>query len=195
MPNNDSLSFEQSVAGVLGFLHSEKIRYFVLGGVAVVLVGEPRSTLDLDLDLQIRFSRLPSFLRRAEEAGFQFEKRTVSYQARERGTFRMHWGRLPVDAILASTPLEREAFRRSQKTELYGQPIYLPTPEDLLLLKIVPGRPKDLIDAEGIVLRHGKRLDREYLEMWARRLCDEAEDMRIWKILQRLLTGKTPFHT
>jgi hypothetical protein len=43
------------------------------------------------------------------------------------------------------------------------------------------------MDAESIVLRHGKTLDVTYLETWAKKICDDAEDFRIWRELKTLL--------
>ena len=47
----------------------------------------------------------------------------------------------------------------------------------MILLEIIPGRDKDLLDAKSIVLRYKGKLDTDYLETWATKLCDEAEDM------------------
>ena len=64
---------------------------------------------------------------------------------------------------------------------------FFPTPEDLILLKIIPHRAQDLLDAEKVVLRHKRSLNIKYLKDWAKRLSDEAEDLRIYNELQRLL--------
>ena len=48
---------------------------------------------------------------------------------------------------------------------------------------------KDIADVEGLIARHGDKLDKEYLKAWAMKLCDEAEDMRIWTVLEELLKG------
>ena len=48
---------------------------------------------------------------------------------------------------------------------------------------------KDLLDVNGILARHRQRLDRDYLESWAQRLSDEAQDARIWNTPQSLLTA------
>ncbi len=45
----------------------------------------------------------------------------------------------------------------------------------------------DLLDAERIVMRHKEKLDIGYLQSWARKLSDQAEDMRIWNELKTLL--------
>ena len=54
-------------------------------------------------------------------------------------------------------------------------------------MKIIPGREKDLLDAKGVVIRNEGKLDIRYLESWAMMLSDEAEDMRIWHTLEKLL--------
>ena len=73
---------------------------------------------------------------------------------------------------------------------LYGVRGFFPTPEDLILLKLIPGRAKDIADVETLVSRNAGKLDEEYLRDWAMRLCDEAQDMRIWNILNDLLGEK-----
>lgn len=62
-----------------------------------------------------------------------------------------------------------------------------PSPEDFILFKLIPGRPKDLLDAESVVLRHRERLDRSYLERWAQRISDEMEGLRVFRTLETLL--------
>ncbi|MBI4412577.1 MAG: hypothetical protein HY541_08850 [Deltaproteobacteria bacterium] len=44
------ISFERSIIKTIRFLEKEKVPYFVLGGLAVGVLGEPRFTLDIDLD-------------------------------------------------------------------------------------------------------------------------------------------------
>lgn len=78
-------------------------------------------------------------------------------------------------------------MRRKRRVRLYNTNAFFPTPEDLILLKIIPGRPQDLLDAETIAQRHRNRLDVKYLESWARRLSDDTEDTRIFHTLQKLL--------
>ena len=80
-----------------------------------------------------------------------------------------------------------QAFNRRKTIALYGIKAFFPTPEDLILFKIIPGRKQDLLDAERVVLRHEGKLDTEYLKSWARKLSDQAEDMRIWNELKTLL--------
>lgn len=56
-----------------------------------------------------------------------------------------------------------------------------------ILLKLIPGRPKDLLDAEAVIARHADHLDRGYLDQWARWSADLMEDFRVPNTLKRLL--------
>jgi hypothetical protein len=63
-----------------------------------------------------------------------------------------------------------EAVRRARTVVIAGRPVKVVTPEDLVLMKIVSDRPRDLADAEAIVQRFAGGLDRGYLEPRVREL-------------------------
>ncbi len=172
------------------FLNKENYEYLVIGGIAVGLVGEPRSTGDVDIDILLRPEQLPDFFSKAKQAGFKFQEAECRKQAETTGTFQVRYGDFHVDFIIASIELERQAFKRKRMIKLYDTKAPFPTPEDMILLKIIPGRPQDLVDARGIILRHKGKLDTRYLKSWAQALSDEAQDARIAAELERLLKAK-----
>lgn len=164
----------------------EKLRlpYFVIGGLAASVIGEPRFTGDIDLDVFIKEEDLDELLQQAKSAGFRFNKKTVLSNFAQFGAFRLGRGDLHLDILRASTELENQTMKRARKIRVHGVQADFPSPEDLILLKLVPGREQDLLDARAVLLRHRKRLDVGYLEEWARVLSDEAEDMRIYNTLR-----------
>ena len=172
---------------VRSLLNRLKIPYLVIGGMAVGIVGEPRFTQDLDIDLFLREEDLPSFLKAAKKRSFAFSERQILLSVRSTGTFSIRENDVHVDFIIASTPLEAEALKRRKTFKLFGVSMPFPSPEDLILLKIIPGRMSDLADAESIVARHRSKLDTAYLERWARRLSEDQENPRIWGTLRKLL--------
>lgn len=170
------------------FLEKERIPHFLLGGLAVGVVGEPRFTYDVDFDIFVSRQAAAHVLNKFAAADFRIDLKKATADVARFGSFRIHYDTVPIDCILASTALEQSALKRARKKTVFpGCKVYVPSPEDLILLKIIPGRPKDVMDAESIVARHGTRLDRKYLERWARSICDDAEDFRVWHRLQKLL--------
>lgn len=170
---------------LISLLKIAKTDYLLIGGLAVLASGEPRMTQDIDLILFLDKAYLPEFLKKAGKK-FRFNPKSVHYGAKTRGAFTIIFREVPVDIIIASTEFEKSALNRKIKTKLFGKAINLPSPEDLILLKLIPGRTKDLADVEAIVARHGGSLDKKYLRSWAEKIGDMAEDMRILRQLKNL---------
>jgi len=183
-------SLDQFVVKTLKYLNQFKAPYFIIGGLAAAILGEPRFTHDIDIDIVMDPEVLPDFLERAQTQGFQVDIKTAQSDAQSQGAFRIAGGRFHADFIVASTELEKEAIQRRRLRTLYGVRTYFPTAEDLILLKVIPGRPQDLLDAERVARRHHPRLDMDYLSRWAKILSDQAEDLRIYNTVDRLLQRK-----
>ena len=67
-----------------------------------------------------------------------------------------------------------------------GVSLPLPTPEDLIIMKAVAHRPRDLTDIEAIIDAH-PGLDVERVRRWVREFARAAAMPEIWDDLQRLL--------
>jgi hypothetical protein len=172
---------------IVNFLNSNGYSYFIIGGIAAGILGEPRITADVDVNIVVDKEDVPDFLSKAKKAGFKVPVKKCLKSAEQFGVFQISFGDYHIDFIIASTDLEEQAYKRRKSIQLYGVKAFFPSPEDLILMKIVPGREKDLLDAKGIILRHKGKLDTQYLKTWAMKLCDEAVDMRIWQALNKLL--------
>lgn len=164
-----------------------KTPYLLIGGLAASLLGEARITNDADFIIVINDEKLKSFLKKAKKKKFKFPEKKLWEVFSLKGIFRLFCEGLHVDFIRASTELEKQAFKRKKKTKLFGKIIFIPSPEDLILFKIIPGREIDLIDIKRILTRHWDRMDRKYLENWAMRISDEAEDARIYYRLKKVM--------
>lgn len=178
---------EEVYKRVVTFLNAEKYKYLIIGGIAAGTLGEPRVTGDVDVDIMMDQKHIPDFLDKVKKVGFKVSKKKCIRRAEQTGTFQINYGDFHVDFIISSTDLEQQAFKRRKIIRLYGIKAFFPTPEDLILFKIIPARRQDLLDAERIVMRHKEKLDIGYLQSWARKLSDQAEDMRIWNELKMLL--------
>jgi hypothetical protein len=57
-----------------------------------------------------------------------------------------------------------------QAVPLEGRPLWFAAPEDLILMKLKAGRPRDFEDALGVLVAQRAMLDEAYMTDWARRL-------------------------
>lgn len=185
-------TLEDAYLAFLKLLRATRRRYLVIGGLAVGMLGEARLTRDLDFLIFLAPIDLPAFLQKAKRSGFQCNLHAAQEQLTDTGTFHLLYRGIPIDCLTASTDLEEQMWRRAKRLRLFRQTAMFPSPEDLLLLKLLVGRPKDLLDAEGILTRHRGGVDLEYLKGTAQRMADELQDSGIWQRLQQLLHLKSP---
>jgi hypothetical protein len=68
---------------------------------------------------------------------------------------------IPVDAILAGPGPEEEFLARARVVVISGVRVPVISPEDLVVTKILAGRPKDLEDVRGILRQSVARFDAE----------------------------------
>jgi hypothetical protein len=83
-------------------------------------------------------------------------------------------------------PFEEEVVARSTVHQIGDIELRLPTPEDLIVLKAVAHRPKDLLDIAGILKSHPE-LDRARIERWAREFAAALEMPELWEDIAPLL--------
>jgi len=182
-------AFDEFCRAVFEFLDDAGIRHLVIGGLAVITVGEPRTTGDADVIAFLEGAEAEELLAEAKKAGYKLSLKAERKSLHETGTFSIRRGPFHLDVLLASLPFEEEAYRRASTHKLFGRKLKFPTPEDLILLKVLAGEAKDMMDAAGVVRRHGPRLDTRYMESTLRPICDLAEDMGPWNRLQDVLGG------
>lgn len=147
--------FESLLARLATALDAAEVPYMVIGGQAVLLHGEPRLTRDIDLTLGIDPSRLDAALGVVREAGltplvdpdpFVAETFVLPCEDAESG--------IRVDMVFSNEGYERTAMSRTVTVTVGGAEVRFASVEDLLIQKLVAGRPRDIEDARGVLNRH-----------------------------------------
>lgn len=80
------------------------------------------------------------------------------------GMCRLYYGSYHADFIMGYSEFEQTVFKRRRKVEIFGRSIYVASPEDIILYKLVSGRPIDQSDINNIVITQGNKLDKKYLK-------------------------------
>jgi predicted nucleotidyltransferase len=97
-----------------------------------------------------------------------------------------YWqGPFPVDLLSPRDEYDREALERRRRKRIDNKPVWVVGPEDLILLNLKAGRPRDFEDVISVVLRQGEKMDIEYMKEWAKRL-------GLWEELMYCLTQSEP---
>ena len=147
------------------------VPYMIIGGQAVLLYGELRATKDVDVTVGIGPDQLRAVLEVCRRVGLslrvedpaEFVRRTLVLPTADSETG------LRVDFVFSFTPYERQAIERARKVRLGATDVAFASPEDVVIHKVFAGRPRDLDDVRGILLRQ-RELDQSYVLHWLREL-------------------------
>lgn len=156
------------LARIAQTLDSRGIPYMVIGGQAVLVYGEPRLTKDIDITLGLGPDRLGDLLAVVSTLGLRplvdpqtFTRETLVLPCEEDDTGHR------VDFILSFSEYERDALQRTRATMIEDVRVRFASPEDVIIHKMVAGRPRDLEDVASIVAKV-PALDEDYLFRWLR---------------------------
>lgn len=151
----------------------ERIPYALMGGMAVAAHGLPRPTHDVDFTISLPREQLPDFYAAATELGYTvpeaFEGGWVDQVAGMPLVRVQMWVRgksIDIDVFLAESSYQRELLKRKVRVQVEGLEAWLVSPEDLILLKLIAGRPRDYGDVADILFVQSQ-LDETYLRRWA----------------------------
>jgi hypothetical protein len=166
---------DRAIHEITAALDSEQIQYAVIGGIANAIWGEPRATIDVDVTVSVDDEDLPRII---GILGRQFRAAVsdpVVFARQTRVLPLDTADRVRIDVMFALLPFELEAIRRAKDIAIAGRTVRVVTAEDLILMKIISDRPRDIADAEAIVRRRTGQLDRSYLEPRIRELASALE--------------------
>lgn len=152
------------------------IPYVVMGGIAVRIYGVPRPTHDIDFTLALDRNRLPAFYEAVRTLGYTVpEKYATGWVDNVAGMplvkVRLYLeGRgIDIDIFLAESRFQEQLLVRRRREQLDDLSVWFVSPEDLILLKLLARRPRDLADIGDILFTQGQ-LDESHMRHWAQEL-------------------------
>ena len=125
----------------------------VIGGVAASLLGRPRVTKDVDMVALVDDGAWQGLLEVGLRHGFEariadaldFARTSRVLLLRHRSTG------IEVDLSFAALPFERELIERAAERVVRGVAFRVATPEDIVVMKSLALRPRDVADIEAIL--------------------------------------------
>jgi predicted nucleotidyltransferase len=163
-------------------------RGVIIGGIASGLLGRPRLTVDLDAMFLASAKDVPKILELAREVGIEPRIENVMEFAKKSHVLLLRHTKsgVNIDISLGILPFEEEVVERSVRHDAEVLAIQLPTPEDLIILKAVAHRPKDLEDIREIVANN-PNLDQKRIERWVRDFAELIETPELWEQIEKIL--------
>lgn len=177
-----------ALGDLVAWLHAAHVPGVVIGGVAASLLGRPRVTRDVDVLVVLEEAEWARFLAAGEQFGFTPRRPDAIEFAREARVLLVQHGPsgIDVDIVFGALPFEEEAVAKAVWVNVAGVRLPLPTAEDLIIMKAVAHRPRDLGDIEAVLDAH-PRLDTQRVRRWVREFSTALEMPDVLNDLERIL--------
>ncbi len=153
MAKNEIKPLLSALKTLVDFLSDSKIKNVIIGGIAASLLGKPRFTADIDGLILLPEKELAGILKKAKSyelspritgvLEFAKNNRVILLKHRVSG--------INIDLAIGLLPFEIEAVKRSRTCKIGKIRLSLPAPEDLIIMKAVAHRPRDLEDIRSVL--------------------------------------------
>lgn len=170
-------------------LDQVEIPYMVTGSFAVNFFGIPRTTHDIDFVVEIRASDAERFAD-AFPRDFYADADMIRQAVAQQSMFNIidPTSGVKIDFwIVKRNPFDQERFRRRREQTVFGESVFMPTPEDTIISKLLwyqeAQTDKHLNDARGVWEIQKESLDQDYLNRWVTRLGLEKIFEKVKKVM------------
>lgn len=160
----------------------------VIGGIASSLLGKTRFTADVDVMILLKNDDIKKILEYCESIGlisrianaFEFAQKNRMILLRQVGSG------INIDVSMGLLPFDYEVVDRKIEKIIGNLSIQLPSPEDLIIMKAVAHRVRDMEDIKGIV-ESTKQLDKQRIKYWLQQFSQALEKPEIWLDVEKIL--------
>lgn len=183
-----------AVDRIADVLAQQNIRHAFGGAIAQNYWGVVRATQDVDVLALVPAVRLQGVVDGLIAAGFRLrdargaERMITVAEVRaaqlEHNLFAIWLGMVKVELFAPVLPLQHRMLDRARPMPWRNRTIPVTTPEDLILIKMVFHRDKDLRDIRAMIATSGANLDRAYLKTQAAEVLDPDRRAELQRLAQ-----------
>ena len=179
---------QRTALAVQGLLDSFDGEGAIIGGVAVALYYDARSTVDVDAFVLGKGRTFEQILQTAKDHGFLPRREDALEFSKSKFVFLLIYPEtgVEVDLIVALTGLEADIAKRAVRVDVGDGQLVVPTVEDLILMKLIAQRASDLADVEAL-LQTNPHVDRKRILKQVREFAELTDQADMAETAERLL--------
>lgn len=171
-PSSDRREFDGAAAGFSRACEAVGIRHAFVGGLAVIVWGQPRTTADIDAIASVPPEKVPALVAALKQEGFSASGQDFLDGLRE-GTHITVFDERSAFHVDVKPALTRDDLDQVEAAVVVpgpNGPLRVARPEDTVAYKLKFGSPQDIADARSILARQEHKLDASRLTGLAVRL-------------------------
>jgi len=174
-------------------MRKRRLRWYVFGAQAAVAYGRPRMTADVDVTVDPGETSTLALVDALARAGFDLRIDLGEDFLREARLLPLvhRPTAMPIDVVLAGPGLHGEFLARRRLVDIGSVRVPMISPEDLVVTKVLAGRPKDLEDLRGVLLEQ-EELDLAHVRALLGEMEEALGDDRLLRRLERIIRAAMP---
>ncbi len=186
MPNaDDSLppagrTLQRAFDALVGVLHERKVRYAIIGGLAMIQHTRVRTTDDIDTLLALPQIAMAGFFEALQARGFQIEMVRNIRELRDEGLTKIEFDDVIVD-LMRPLPAYAHVLDLAVESKILGHEVRVSSAEGLIVMKLIADRPMDETDIRDLLVAYGNELDLGYVQTELHSIM-EQNDPRLAKL-------------
>lgn len=145
-------------------LDKGKITYAVSGAIANMVWGVPRATHDVDILVSTTALKPPKLIETFFALGCEGDLKDAIHQARKDYLIRLSYGKSWVEIFLPAISYHHNVLKRRILVDIEGTPVWFITAEDLVILKLLFHRTRDIADVKALLATRKDKMDIKYVK-------------------------------
>jgi Nucleotidyl transferase of unknown function (DUF2204) len=186
-------SLQAALSDLAKWLEAACIPAMIIGGVAASALGRPRLTQDIDALAIVPETDWADVVESAAQYGIVPRlEGALEFAHRSRVLLLRHTNSgIDVDVTFGGLPFEQAAVEKSATHNIGGLQVRLPRVEDLLVMKAIARRPKDIEDIRGLLAAH-PQADISEARRWIREFATAMSMSDMLEEFDKLVAQRTP---
>lgn len=156
-------TLRQAFEALVTTLNDRRIRYAIIGGLAMIQHVRVRTTDDIDVLLTIPELELSGTFESLNARGFEIELLRSIREFRDEGLTSFRYGNVIVDLLRPVIPAFAHVLDHAIETEILGHSVRVVSPEGLVIMKLTAMRSHDEADIQDILSAYHGALDLGYI--------------------------------
>ena len=171
-------ALEQALGAVVEALERRRLRYALIGGLALAQHGVIRATQDVDLLLSLSQWELGAVLTDLQAAGFSFDMRQTIREWREDHITQIELRGVRIDWLEAVLPAFRQVLDEAIVRKIGGRNVKVVSFDGAVVLKLIAFREQDKADVRALLVANEGNLEAQPVKDALLRVF-EADDPRL----------------
>ncbi len=165
-------------AALAALFELHNIPYAVGGAIALFYWGEPRGTVDVDINIFLPQTEADRVLEALPELGISGSLETERRAILSAGQARIDFDGTVVDLFFSTVDFHDSSAKRVRRVPFGAGEINVLSAEDIVVYKAMFNRRKDWADIEQVLYMQADRFDFGYVRNWITRMAG-GDDARV----------------